>query len=155
MNRVARKDFVSSFNYLQREAFANSCRKGFHDGTPLLTGTLAHDVGNLAERLNAEGNGSGAALLRNLLAARVHTDDGTRIALMHSELSEALEALRKNPDAPDDKIPEFTGEEAELADVVIRIMDHGGRKGLRIGAAIVAKMEYNATRERMHGGKRF
>jgi len=54
-------------------------------------------------------------------------NEGELIALMHSELSEALEAIRKgNP--PDDKIPEFTGVEAELADVIIRIMDFAAAK---------------------------
>lgn len=57
---------------------------------------------------------------------------GELIALMHSELSEALEAARHgNP--PDDKIPEFTGLEAELGDTVIRIMDFAQKRGLRVG----------------------
>lgn len=77
-------------------------------------------------------------------------NDGELIALMHSELSEALEALRHdNP--PDDKIPEFSGEEAELADTIIRIMDYAEAKGLRIPEAILAKMEYNAGRGHKHG----
>lgn len=81
-------------------------------------------------------------------------DDGTLIALMHSELSEALEALRHdNP--PDDKIPEFSGVEAELADVVIRIMDYAEAKGFRVAEAIVAKAAYNKTRPFRHGGKAF
>lgn len=82
------------------------------------------------------------------------TDDAVRIALIHSELSEALEALRHgNP--PDDKIPNFTGLEAELADTVIRVMDMAHAGGHRVAEAIVAKMNYNYGRPTMHGGKKF
>jgi NTP pyrophosphatase (non-canonical NTP hydrolase) len=81
-------------------------------------------------------------------------DDGTRIALMHSELSEALEGLRAG-DPPSDKIPEYTQAEEELADVIIRIMDMAGMKGWRIAEAVAAKMEFNARRTYRHGGKLF
>lgn len=77
-------------------------------------------------------------------------NDGEMIALMHSELSEVLEALRKdNP--PDDKIPEYSGAEAELADVIIRIMDTANARGWRVAEAIVAKMAYNEERPYKHG----
>ena len=46
------------------------------------------------------------------------------IMLIVTELSEAVENIRHR-EMPDDKIPEFTGLEAELADAVIRIMDLG------------------------------
>jgi NTP pyrophosphatase (non-canonical NTP hydrolase) len=81
-------------------------------------------------------------------------NEGELIALMHSELSEALEAIR-NGNPPDDKIPEFTGVEAELADVIIRIMDLAAAKGYRVGDAIVAKINYNKNRPYKHGGKKF
>lgn len=81
-------------------------------------------------------------------------NDGEQIALMHAELSEALEAMRHgNP--PDDKIPEFTGVEAELADVIIRIMDLSAKRNWNVAQALVAKMRMNKTRAHKHGGKQF
>lgn len=76
--------------------------------------------------------------------------DERMILLMHSELSEAVEAIRHgNP--PDDKIPEFNGCEAELADCIIRIMDMAIAGNLRVAEAIIAKMAFNEGRPYKHG----
>jgi hypothetical protein len=75
------------------------------------------------------------------------------IALMHSELSEALEALR-NGNKPSKILPKYSEAELEYADTIIRILDNGQARGYRIGDAVVDKMKYNLTRENMHG-KRF
>lgn len=74
------------------------------------------------------------------------------LALIHAELSEVLEALRAgNP--PDDKIPQFSAIEAELADAIIRILDMAGGFGYLVAEALIAKIEFNKSRTFRHGGK--
>lgn len=70
---------------------------------------------------------------------------GEVIALMHSELSEALEAHRK--DLADDKLPDRMGIEVEFADCVIRIMDTCRALKLDLAGAVVAKNRYNRMRK--------
>lgn len=75
-----------------------------------------------------------------------------QIALMHSELSECLEYLRKKEQpAMDDKVPELTGEAAELADVLIRIFHYCGKRGIDLGEAVRLKHQFNITRPYRHG----
>lgn len=69
---------------------------------------------------------------------------GEMVALIHSELSEALEADRKG--LMDEHVPQFTGVEVELADALIRIFDLAGSLNLNLGEAFVAKMNYNRER---------
>lgn len=68
----------------------------------------------------------------------------SKIALMHSELGEMTEGVRK--EIPDAHLPEFTSEEVELADLIIRALDYSGFRKLRLGDAFVAKSLYNARR---------
>jgi len=70
---------------------------------------------------------------------------GRRIALCHSELSEALEGHRKG--LIDDKLPCRSAVEVELADAVIRICDLCGIMGYDLGGAIREKLAFNANRE--------
>lgn len=68
-----------------------------------------------------------------------------RIAMIHSELSEALEGHRKG--LMDDHLPNRPMPEVELADAIIRIMDLAGVMGYDIGGAVAEKLQYNTTRQ--------
>jgi NTP pyrophosphatase (non-canonical NTP hydrolase) len=72
-----------------------------------------------------------------------------KLCLIHSEVSEALEAYRNN--IPFDQKGNL-GE--ELADVIIRIFDLCTYLGIDILQEVKAKHEYNKTRSYRHGGKR-
>ncbi len=67
------------------------------------------------------------------------------LALVHSEVSEALEGYRKNLN--DTHLPNRLSVEVELADALIRIVDLAGYLNLDLGGAYAEKLCYNAQRK--------
>ena len=115
--------------------YAQSASKGFWEDTDRLAGLIAISSVHPAKE--------------RYLKTLGLLEDTQKFGLMHAELSEALEAARKN--LMSDHIEGFTGIEEELADAIIRIFDYAGRRQIDLGRAIVAKMNFNATRPFKHG----
>jgi len=69
-------------------------------------------------------------------------ETGTSLALIHSEVSEALEADRKGD------VENFV---EELADVCIRVFDLCGSRGFDLENVLYKKMEMNKRRQHKHG----
>lgn len=127
MNTAYKVAFVSSLRALALDAHENSKNKGFWD---------------LIESLRNHPRFPEIETVWKL----------SRIALFHSEASEALEGIRKG--LSDDHLPDRSMEVAELADVVIRILDYAGAYNLPLGEVILEKMNYNTGRPFMHGDKK-
>jgi hypothetical protein len=137
LSKINREETMTTISELQQRAYQQSADKGFHDNEPT--------EGRALLSLNAE-----------------------RIALMHSELSEALEELRGGraanetyyPTAGNPGVFEKAGHKpegvpSEMADVVIRVLDFCGANNIDLESMITEKLDYNASRGRMHGGKKF
>jgi NTP pyrophosphatase (non-canonical NTP hydrolase) len=83
------------------------------------------------------------------------------IALMHSELSEALEddCDGRRPDemwhtpVTTGVMAKPCGIPSEMADVIIRVLDFCGHYNIDIEAVVIEKMLFNSTRPTRHGKK--
>lgn len=69
---------------------------------------------------------------------------GQKIALIHSEVSEAMEGHRKS--LMDDHLPHRRMVEVELADLLIRVFDTAGAMRLDLAGAMIEKLAYNQER---------
>ncbi len=113
---------MNEFKALQDQIHTNAMAKGFWDPVAF---PVSDDTDYVREQLS-------------------------KIVLMHSELSEAVEAIRKK-DPRDSHCPDFGNLEIEMADCVIRIMDFCRRYDLPLWEAMLAKHAFNCGRPYKHG----
>jgi NTP pyrophosphatase (non-canonical NTP hydrolase) len=135
-------------NELRDKIHENAKAKGFYDD----------EINGWAKACNLD---MGAEALRHAFFAQ-------KIVLIHSELSEALEADRKDKRANVKSLEEWgnlnnnqwcgifentvkNSIEDELTDVIIRVLDLCGYLGIDIEKHIELKMKYNEQREYKHG----
>ncbi len=81
-----------------------------------------------------------------------------RLALIHSEVSEALECVRDGKIATYFEVDRYGNEKPEglgpeLADVVIRVLDLAESLGIDLESEVLRKNAFNRTRKHRHGGR--
>jgi NTP pyrophosphatase (non-canonical NTP hydrolase) len=135
--KLRRMAFIQAFTELQADAAAINKKNGFSTDDPLFD-EFEHILATTAPVGLYE-------KFEPLFASFRNAHVGLKLALIMGELGETLEAVRKNL-GPDSHIPEFTSEEAEVADVVIRLMNYATDRKLRLAEAIFAKNEFNRNR---------
>lgn len=125
-----------TFEELQAAVHANARAKGFYDDEDIIARSLSPD--------------RYIAIRRRLILAR--------LAMIGSEVGEAVDAVRASDDNPVDfmvrsvdGVLEGTTHGNELADIVIRTMDLAAYMGIDLWAEIRAKHAYNLSRPPGHG----
>jgi len=129
---------INALRDLQKTCGDTAASKGFHDDRP--------------KPMRASSTIAG----KNERAAQLANWQGNKLMLIVSEVVEAHDEIRNGMDAAHTYYLKGTkpeGVPSEIADVVIRCFDFAYTEGIDLAGIIAEKLEYNATRERLHGKK--
>ena len=127
------------FNELAKEINTNIRNKGFWDSMDKAVEELqdSHNYGQLP---------------KSIVKATKDAFIAQKIALVGTELSEAIEGMRKpNYEANGYGIGIKDSFADEIADTIIRLLDLCGELGINIDAQMEWKMNYNKSRGAKHG----
>ena len=127
------------FNELAKEINTNIRNKGFWDSMDKAVEELqdSHNYGQLP---------------KSIVKATKDAFIAQKIALVGTELSEAIEGMRKpNYEANGYGIGIKDSFADEIADAIIRLLDLCGELNINIDAQIQWKMDYNNGRSEKHG----
>lgn len=119
--------------------------KGFHDDEETVSLALSRGLADLAE--DGVISLDQADEYQQWFRDQVLQAEQARVM---SETAEGVENVRKGR-GPDDKLPEYEGWVVEAIDDIIRNLDMLGKRGVKPGEVLVAKLQYNQTRPFKHG----
>lgn len=114
---------------------------------------MSQSLNELAQEIHAVSQGKG------FWPESTERNPGEVLMLIVTEVAEAMEAIRDG--YPLDEM-EYGGElrnkpigvPSEMADIVIRVLDACAGWGIDIDTAVREKIDYNRTRDRLHGRAR-
>lgn len=141
MTTLLEKNVIPAIQVLSRAIHENAVAKGFWPNESDSCAVCGADLKNDGFHT--------AGCVATDIQKQCNRNAGEMIALIHSECSELLEAVRKP--GPSDHIEAYSGEEEECADIIIRVLDYAYGRGLRLAPALVAKHYFNTGREFKHG----
>lgn len=149
-----KEELRSIINDLSKSIYEHNSGVGWWDALDLKRGLIDRVLKN--DNLSADTKSE----VLDSINTSINLIKTQKLALIHSEISEALEGLRK--DLKDDHLPQYDMFAVELADALIRILDMAGAFNIPIGNIMMEKWEYNTkradhTREHRSGtnGKKF